>query len=251
LASLRKKYQGRVEMPEAGPVTAPPPSETVAAPPPPAADAPKQMEPLEPVTETKPDPVSEAAQSAIKQRLAEVERAQSYHREAPPQEQFATEPEPQQPTPEQIIEHTLAQTNLPESMQNWLRQRPEYLFDLEKNSALQHFHWQASREAEQFSDGYYAALESKLGLANGGVPDEVPEPRKPAPQPQRQSVPVTAPVNREAPSMSTGRPRPSSVQLTGEERAFAKTLGLTDKQMLEGKEKMMREKAGGFHNEHG
>src|SRR5262249_22009171 len=94
MASLRKKYQGLVVDNSREPVTTAP-TEELAEPPEPVADAPVPLE--EPKTE---DPVGDAANHAIKQRLAEAERAAEFVKERaqqpPPQQQFA-EPEPETP----------------------------------------------------------------------------------------------------------------------------------------------------------
>lgn len=82
-------------------------------------DAPKPAETL-----TESSPAEQAAQNAIRQRLAEVERASTIEREEHPQ--LATEP--QQP-----------QGVLPEATMDWLRRHPEYLQDAEKNAAYNTF----------------------------------------------------------------------------------------------------------------
>src|SRR5262245_52487566 len=90
MVSMRKKFQGTVDHSDEPVTTAP----VEAAKPPPATDAPKPVEEIK----TEPSPVEEAAQNAIKQRVAEAERAQELAKTAgPPHQKFADEPEPQVP----------------------------------------------------------------------------------------------------------------------------------------------------------
>src|SRR5262245_33598999 len=122
MSSLRKKYliiiigirlQCR-QHPSAAPLE----------PPPPADDAPQLPE--KPGTER--DPVREAEQSAIKQQLAEMERAEQLAGEAVTQQpRYATEPQQQRaaPTPEEII----ANSGLPDRVQRWNRANPQFLTD--------------------------------------------------------------------------------------------------------------------------
>src|SRR5262245_36949177 len=119
MASLRKKYQGIVDH-STEPVTTAP---VEAAKPPPVADAPKPVEDIK----TEPSPVEEAAQNAIKQRVAEAERAQELAKTAsPPQQQFATEP-PQQQRMDPIEQFEQMISHLPERMRNWYRVDPQFL----------------------------------------------------------------------------------------------------------------------------
>src|SRR5262245_62010026 len=97
MASLRKKYQGLVVDNSREPVTTAPVTE-LAKPPEPVADAPVPLE--EAKTE---DPVEDAARHAIKQRLAEAERAAEFAQQRaqpqPPQERFAEAETPQMQDP--------------------------------------------------------------------------------------------------------------------------------------------------------
>jgi len=47
--------------------------------------------------------------------------------------------------------------------------------------------------------------------------------------------------------MTSGRPASEPLRLTREEQELARTLGLTDSQYIEGKKRMMAEKAAGLH----
>src|SRR5215510_11008612 len=97
MASLRKRYQDRIEVrpaEDASPVSAPP---TAAKMPEPAADTGKPPE----QPETTEAPADVAARTALRARLAEMERAEALTRQQP---QHADEP-PQQAQQPKILAH--------------------------------------------------------------------------------------------------------------------------------------------------
>lgn len=231
MASYIKKYASL----EAEPVTTTP-SEAAKLPDP----VDKPVEPVAPVIENK---VEEAAQSAIKQRLAEVERANQSA--SPPQQ---PEPEPSRVVDGDPIEEAIR--DWPERAKGWVRDDPKFITDPEQSARLNYAHHFAVRETgENGTPRYYFAMESLLELPQA----------EPSPQPQQQqaSAPsrpagaanVSAPPSRESPSMSTGRPVVSSkVTLSAEEREVARASGLSDEQYARGKQRMLREKAAGMHD---
>src|SRR5215510_8179106 len=166
MASLRKKYQGIVDHSDE-PVTTTP---VEAAKPPPVTDAPKPVEEIK----TEPSPVEEAAQNAIKQRVAEAERAQELAKTAnPPQQQFATEPPQQQLQIDPAAQFEQMVSHLPERMRDWYRVDPQFLE--ERAAQIQYAHHVVRRElGEEFTDPYYDRMEYALGL--GRQPPQ-PEPR--------------------------------------------------------------------------
>src|SRR5262249_16470438 len=168
----------------------------------------------------------DAAKSALKARVAEMQQAEAFVRQqqqAPPK---ATEPQP--PTLEAAI------ANFPERIKRWYAARPEYFTDPEKVAQLQYTHWVARRETgEEFTDPYFDRMEVLLGFkraaqphGNGAQRDSIPTepvnvsaspppppprdtaPRTLAPPVRRQvpAAPVSAPPTRDAPSMVSGRP---------------------------------------------
>src|SRR5262245_5586206 len=242
MASLRKKYQGIVDNSNEPVTTAP----IVAAEPPPATDAPKPVEEIK----TEPSPVEEAAQNAVKQRLAEAERAQELAKTAsPPQQQFASEP-PQQQRMDPIEQFEQMISHLPERVRSWYRVGPEFLD--ERAAQIQYAHHVVRRElGEEFTDPYYDRMEYALGLRHAAPqpePRPLPERKASAPARQYSGAPVSAPPSRESHSMSTGRPV-GDTRLTAEQLELARTLGLTPEQYWKGLERMNREKAGGFHQD--
>jgi hypothetical protein len=245
MALRNKRY---VESPgrDAPPVTTMP-NET-AAQPPPAVDA---KPPEQPTVE--PSAADQAAQSALKARLQEMEQAERITREAVSHPQLATEPqEPQAPTTEQI----LAASALPERAKNWLRQRPEYVTDPIKNARLVKMHNVAEYQAGgEFTDSYFDRMEILLGLKQEAQPRQIQE--RPATQQgngaqhssparqQQRSVPMSAPPTRDVPSMSSGRPQSHRAPLTQAEHDIARSCGISPQEYAEQKEKMERMKAAG------
>jgi len=249
MSSLRKRYQSQFASPERdseAPVTTAPP--TQAAAPPPAVE-PKPEEPA-PEIETK-SPAEEAAHSAIKARIAEMERAEALARQGAQQPPQASQQQ-QPPTVEQMIAH------LPERVQRWYRAHPEFLTNPEKAAQVQYCHHVAAREVgEQFTEPYFDRMELLLGLrqqpqTNGGNGHERPsieQPRVPAPQQRPQPRPmganVSAPPTREVPSFSTGRPVGRMPPLSKEELEVAAACGQTPEQYQAQKARMLKAKAEG------
>jgi hypothetical protein len=206
---------------------------------------PVEPKPLEPPTEF--NPVEQAAQSAIKQRLAEVEHAAEIQRAAP-----APQPEPEPPRVVDGDPVEEAIRDWPERAKRWVRENPQLITDPEQAARLQYAHHIAARETgEQMTPRYFAAMESLLELPQAEPPPQPqPPPQRQAPPPPRPSGPsagyYSAPPHREAPSMSTGRPQSGPTRLTSEELDLARTLKLSPDEYRAGKERMLREKAAGF-----
>ena len=181
---------------------------------------------------SEPEPVEEAGRAAILQRITELERAEAISQEPQPP-QFANEPPEQDP-----LEQVLA--TMPEGVRGWLRARPQYLTDPEKNAQIQHAHLVAARELgdDEFGPQYYARLEHHLGLRPQKQPQQLTRPAAPR-QAIRQQTSVSAPPTRDSISMSTGRPT-GRVQLSSEEREFAAMVGLSDAEYAAEKQRMLR-----------
>src|SRR5215467_16073091 len=111
MASLRKRYQDRIEASprhDGPPVTVPP---TGAAKLPDAAADPKPLE----MPEAE-NPVDAAAKNALRERLREMENAEALSRRQPQQQPHAAEPQQQQPQ----------QPAMPAHVQEWLSRYPQY-----------------------------------------------------------------------------------------------------------------------------
>jgi hypothetical protein len=261
MTSLRKKY---LDLPQSPNKSAP----VVAATPVTAAEPPPAAEPQKPLGEIqKPSAADEAAANAIRQRIAEMDRAESLaQQQAANHPRLAAEPQPppqQQPTIEQAI------ANLPKRAQGWYKSHPEYFTDPEGAARMQYAHWVVKRETgEEFTEKYFDRMEHLLGFqqqppaqpkpaptqenkVNGHAPVSAPTapPRDAAPVRQQQQRPgpsVSAPPTRTAPSMTTGKPPHSQPQLTAEEVALAASLRISLQEYAEQKDKMRRMQQAGI-----
>lgn len=132
------------------------------------------------------------------------------------------ETKPQQPTERQTapsgdpVEAQISALQVPEEGKTWLRAHRDYLTDPRKNAKLQNAHYDAIDVAPIGTSKYIEALETSLGMRQAQ-----PEP-EPAAQPQRRSMPMTAPVSREVPTAASGTRKQSSMRLTEEERKIAR-----------------------------
>jgi len=237
MASLRKKYQPQFgsSSKDDGPPVLSPPQGGAARPPDPVADA----KPPEPMVES--DPVRTAEQSALKARLAEMERAEQIARQPQQQPQHASEPQQQQPA-------------LPAHVQDWLSRHPQYTDPNDQIAQAEIYTatLKCSRDGKDWNDDdFIPHLERHLGLApsgNGHVESKPPPsaPRNVEPRQQaRMSVPVSAPPTRQVPSMRTGRAPTYRAPLTADEAEIARASGLTAEQYQMQKERMLRMKAAG------
>jgi hypothetical protein len=236
----QEKYQQHIENPDkGGPPVAAVPQETAAKLPEPTADS----KPPEMPTAAESDPVGEAERSALRQRIAEMDRAATITQQASQQPRLATEPQQPQQVPAQV--------------QEWLSKNPHYLTDAVGQAELQLATLRSLRDGRTWADDdFIDVLERNLGLSrqtqpqsNGKASDfptplsDFPTPAspKPAPRPviQRQGAPVSAPPTRQVPSMTTGRPV-SDVRLTVEEAALAQSLGLSEQEYMVQKKKMVQ-----------
>jgi hypothetical protein len=225
--ALRKRYQGRLGegRNDDKPVSVPP---TAGAELPPVAEA-KPAAPLE----IEPSPVEQAARDAVKKRIAELQTETEQH------EPVSRQPvviERQDPT-----ERIITNSGLPPRAQDWLRSHPDYITDPVKNAQMQKMHYVAEHQAggQAFSDAYFRELESLLGFAPAASRNAAP-----VRQQLRSGPPVSAPISRDAPSWSTGRPASQPTRLTAEED-LARSLGLTPEQYRANKQKMIELKAAG------
>src|SRR5262249_41540373 len=246
MASLRKRYQDRIE---AGPRQNEPPVSTPpvkAAEPPPAVE-PKPIE--QPQTES---PADTAARTALRERLREMENAEALtHQAQQPQPQYAAEPQQQQ-QPQQPA--------MPAQVQKWLAEHPQYCDpnDHVAQAEIYTATLKCNRDGKSWDQpDFIPTLERHLGIAprsNGQQaqphrPIEKPSPapaappRYEAPRQQRSNVPVSAPPTRDVPSMATGRPTGGPVRLTDAQREAARFSGISEEKYAEKLELMNRMKA--------
>jgi hypothetical protein len=247
MASLRKRYAPAVsaERSEAPVATTP----TTAASPPPVAEAPKNIE--QPTESSSPADV--AASTAIRDRLREMQQAETMvQQQAAPR---ATEP--RVAPPEQTAQA------IPEPVQRWLDQHPQYLSDAVAQAELHVAATKTARDGKTWHDAdFIPTVERYLGFSqqppaqtkpapsqvNGHAPVSAPTaPRTPTPVRQQQynGGAASAPTSREVPSMASGRTVGRRVPLTAEELQVAQNSGISAEEYQTQKEKMARLRAAG------
>lgn len=129
-----------------------------------------------------------------------------------------TAPEPQRSAPAPAsLEQQIA--SLPDDAKNWLRKHPEFMNDnaLNKKISAAHIYLTENKGVAAFTPAYFDALDTEFGFKTAA-----PEPERQA-QPQRRSMPVTAPVSRDVPTASGVRAPSSKMHLTADERAIARS----------------------------
>lgn len=149
-------------------------------------------------------------------------------RQAPPQRPAASsDPVDQMPS-------------LSQRQRDWLKGHRDILTDPEKNARVGAAHYDAIKLHPQDSDGYFTVLEEKLGYRQS----------QPDPQ-QRKGPPVSAPVSRDAPSLSTGRATSTRVELSAEQREHARISGVDDVTYAKNFQRMLEMKKQGHYQERG
>jgi hypothetical protein len=246
MASMRKRYADRIEASprqDEPPVSVPPTG--AAKPPEPVAD----VKPPPEMPETKESPADVAAKHALRERLREMENAETLNRQAQQQPQYAAEPSQQEQRPA-----------MPAHIEKWLAEHPEYMdpADHVAQAEIYTATLKCNRDGKSWDKpDFIPTLERHLGIAprtNGQTqsrPIERPSapaaPRYEAPprQQQRSTVPMSAPPTREPPSMSTGRPQSFRAPLTKDELEIAQASGISPERYQQEKEKMLRLRAAG------
>jgi len=191
-------------------------------------------------------PIDQAAQTAIEQKLEE-------QASSPLKQQINALSAAEKLHRAQATEAPSQMPRFPEVIEKWLSAHPEYLSDRIKNLELMLAHERAVRDGVTALDApeYLPSIERHLGLVSTVAPEpatpapaeEAPAP--PAPQPH-QGFAVSAPISRDAPSMTTGRPMgTSAVKLTAEEAAFARSQNISLDEYLKQKIKMTALKRAG------
>ncbi len=126
---------------------------------------------------------------------------------ATPQQQYNADP---------IAAAIDSMNNLSAKQRDWLKGHRDAYTDPAKNAYLGAAHHDAIRAGHaQDSDGYFQLLEEKLGYRQARAE-------------QRKSVPVSAPVSREAPTLSGAPASPSRITLTQAQREAARIAGIDE-----------------------
>jgi hypothetical protein len=246
MSSIRKKYRPENADTQDAPVQTAP-SGVVERQSPSATD--KADAPLPPERPVESDPVREAEQAAIKQRIAEMDRAEGLVREhVQRQPQFATErPKPQQAPA------------MPAHVQAWIDSHPEYFRDHVKHAELALATAKCTRDGLGWDHAEFVpTVERHLGLRqearpNGNGHDRSPPMASPRPAPRNPPTrqqhfggpSVSAPPTRDTPSWSSGRPVNTHAPLTQAEREIARASGVSEDEYQRQKQKLNQLKAAG------
>jgi hypothetical protein len=164
-------------------------------------------------------PADAAAKSALRERLREMENAETLTRQAQQAPQPAEPPQQEQPPA------------MPAHIERWLAEHPQYMDPADHIAQAEIYAatLKCRRDGKIWDQpDFIPALEHHLGLRQQQQrPQPQPQPQQPrneAPpvrQPQRSTVPMSAPPTRESPSMTTGRPMSRPAPLTREEVEIA------------------------------
>lgn len=145
---------------------------------------------------------------------------------------------PPQVSGDPVVASIDAMTHLSARQREWLKSHRDAFTDPAKNAYLGAAHWDAIRAGHaQDSDAYFQVVEERLGY------------RQAKPEPQRKSIPVSAPVSRDAPTLSGAPARPSQIVLTKEQREAARIAGIDDFTYAKNLQKLQARKRDGFYQE--
>lgn len=134
-------------------------------------------------------------------------------------EAVKNEPPPREP---RAVDPIDANPNLSSAQKSWFKQHREVQSNQAQMARLGAAHWDALEAGHpQDSENYFKFLDERLGFSKKQDP-------APAPQPQRKSVPMSAPVSRDTPSLSSGKMTSTRVELTPAQREAARIAGVDD-----------------------
>jgi len=176
-------------------------------------------------------------------QLEDGKMAADVRREEQKQQVRAPPPPPTNPVDRQIDQ--MAQ--LSGRQRDWLKRHPDAMTDPRKNTRLGAAHFDAmdAGHAED-TDGYYQFLEERLGYRKP-APVASEDDDEPDPKPTRRSPPVSAPVSRDAPSLSSSKRPSSRVELSPAQREHAKIAGVDEVTYAKGVQELERRKAAGMY----
>jgi hypothetical protein len=178
------------------------------------------------------------AQDRLARAASRIERLEEGKIALEGQREQAKREPPKKDTVTDPVEGAIA--NLPDAAKNWLRSHREYITDSRKNAKIQALHWDVIDEGHQsFSEGYFESLETHLGMRE--------KPKKKDEEDQEERPIVSAPVSRETPSMSTGKPTSTRVTLTPAQRAAARDAGISEIEYAKGVIELENRKKSGYY----
>lgn len=164
--------------------------------------------------------------------IREFERAAAVQTEE--RERVKTAPKVERnPTVEERVD---AIPNLTASERQWLKDHPDAITDQQRNNELGVAYDRAMKAGHaRGTKAYFDYLEEFMGYAR---PERTEDNNR-----EERTVTVQAPVSRDTRSVITGRTQSARVELTPEERQFARTAGISDVAYARGKLQLAAAKA--------
>ena len=158
-----------------------------------------------------------SASSARLDRLEDGKQAYEQRRET---RSAAPEPKPAVREPDAPLDFEQRIEKMPDSAKSWLRKHPEFINDAGLNGKIgnAHVYLVNNKGIEPFTPAYFDALDDEFGFKAAST--SVPQTQT---QPQRRSMPVSAPVSRDVPTASGQRQPSTKMTLSEEERRIART----------------------------
>jgi len=191
---------------------------------------------------------AQAALSRASTRLVQLEDGKAtLEARAERAKEAAKNPPP--PAGDPIENHINSIPNLMPAQRKWLNEHRDLMTDSKKNIRLQNAHIDAEEAGHApGSDGYFKFLEERLGYRKVEAPARDIEDDDNDTN-QRPPI-VSAPPSRDPPSSGTGKPTPTRITLTAEQRSAAQAAGVDEityaRQLL----KLQELKKIGHYNEH-
>lgn len=172
------------------------------------------------------DPAAMAkAQGKIARAAAKVLNAEAAAAEVAERKERMSEDAPRQPEqrPADLVTTVRGNPNLLPTEKDWLLEHQDLLVDRGRGVELEAAYIRATRAGHvRGSDGYFQFLDKELGYATTKAETTDPD---------EGATIMNAPVSRDAVSVATGRAASGTrITLTPEQRAFAKSMGLSEVQ---------------------
>jgi len=156
------------------------------------------------------------------------------------------------PSEEQIERQIERLPGLSRLQKEWLKQHPDAYTDPHRNAVLGDAHGEALNAGIALdSDDYFALLGERLGYAQARRIERNLTAALTPPPPPHRSVPVSAPVSRDAVSLTNGYVRPSQVKLSPEQREAARIAGVDEATYARNFLRMQEMKKAGHYQERG
>ncbi|HEY6258210.1 MAG TPA: hypothetical protein VIY51_20705 [Xanthobacteraceae bacterium] len=190
-----------------------------------------------------PTPAPAPAEDHLQQQIADLKRAEQALREQLARQAGAR---PEAMATPSAVDH-IAAMPISAHKKAFLRANPEFL---DPAKGLAFFHQQALSRgvADDTEEMNQAILRGVHGEAQRERINSALEP-PPAPPRTDRSIPMSAPVSRTIPSVSTGRTAPTRVTLSPEQRESARISGISEFDYAKNLQRLEREKQLGMHAE--